>query len=81
MIGRLVAARSGGSQPDDEWVPVEQVAALTARMAEAAQTALGAGWDTDAERRMLVERRRGPRGVEVRLTSTARELLGPILGA
>ena len=81
MIGRLVAARSHGSQPNAEWVAMDQVAELTTRMAEAAQTALGAGWDKDAERRMLIERRRGPLGVEVRLTRSGRDLLGPILGA
>jgi hypothetical protein len=76
MISRLVAARSEGSAGDDEWVAIEQVAALTAKMAEAAQTALRAGWDADAERRTLIERRSGPRGIEVRLTGTARDLLG-----
>jgi hypothetical protein len=72
MIARLEAARA-----DDEWVGIDQVAALTARMAEAAQAALVKGWDEDAERRNIVERRHGPSGVEVRLTGLARELLQP----
>ena len=76
MISRLVAARSEGSGRDDEWVAIEQVVDLTAKMADAAQTALRAGWDADAERRTLIERRRGPRGIEVRLTDTARDFLG-----
>ena len=77
MISRLVAARSEGSgRDDDDWVAIEQVANLTAKMADAAQTALRAGWDADAERRTLIERRRGPRGIEVRLTDTARDFLG-----
>jgi hypothetical protein len=80
MIARLVAARSEDPSEDGEWVTMDQVAALTTKMAEAAQTVLIAGWDKDAERRMLVERRAGPRGVEVRLTSAARDLLGPIIG-
>lgn len=77
MIGRLEAARSSGREADDEWVAIDQVAALTLKMAEAAQAALVAGWDEDAERRMLIERRRGPGGVEVRLTGRARDLLKP----
>jgi len=76
MISRLVAARSEGPGRDDDWVAIEQVVDLTAKMAEAAQTALRAGWDADAERRTLIERRRGPRGIEVRLTDTARDFLG-----
>jgi hypothetical protein len=80
MIDRLATARSGAQAGDGEWVSVEQVAALTARMAEAAQSTLAAGWDRDAESRMLVERRDGPAGAEVRLTRWARELLGPVLG-
>jgi hypothetical protein len=79
MIARLVAARSEARIPNDEWVAIEQVGALTSKMAEAAQSALVAGWDQDAERRMLIERRDGPGGVEVRLTRAAREFLGPIL--
>jgi hypothetical protein len=78
MVDRLATARTHAS--DGEWVSLEQVAALTARMAEAAQAALAAGWEEDAESRMLVERRSGPEGVEVRLTPRARDLLGPILG-
>ena len=80
MIARLVAARSQAASANGEWVPIDQVAALTSKMAEAAQTVLTAGWDKDAERRMLIERRAGPGGVEVRLTRTARDILGPILG-
>lgn len=80
MIDRLASARSEEPLRDGDWVAVEQIAALTARMADAAQSALAAGWDQDAEGRMLVERRSGPEGVEVRLTRRARELLGPILG-
>lgn len=80
MIDRLATARSEADAADGEWVALDQVATLTARMAEAAQSALVAGWDEDAARRMLVERRSGPAGVEVRLTPSAREVLGPILG-
>jgi hypothetical protein len=80
MIERLASARAEAHAEDGEWVALDQVATLTARMAEAAQSALVAGWDEDAARRMLVERRSGPAGVEVRLTPTAREVLGPILG-
>lgn len=80
MVARLVAARADLSQAKDEWVPMDQVAALSLRMAEAVQTAVLAGWDQDAERRNLVERRDGPSGAEVRLTGTGRDLLGPILG-
>jgi hypothetical protein len=80
MIDRLATARSQADAGDGEWVALDQVATLTARMAEAAQSALVAGWDEDAARRMLVERRSGPAGVQVRLTPTAREVLGPILG-
>jgi hypothetical protein len=80
MIARLAAARSDLSPPEGEWVPMDQLAALNVKMAEAAQTAVRAGWDKDAERRMLVERRHGPSGVEVRLTRMGRDLLGPILG-
>ena len=72
MIARLEAARA-----DDEWVGIDQVATLTVKMAEAAQAALVTGWDEDAERRMLIERRQGPGGVEVRLTGLARDLLRP----
>jgi predicted RNA-binding Zn ribbon-like protein len=80
MIDRLATARSEMQAPDGEWVALDQVATLTARMAEAAQSALVAGWDQDAEGRMLIERRTGPAGVEVRLTRRAREFLGPVLG-
>jgi predicted RNA-binding Zn ribbon-like protein len=80
MIDRLASARSEARAGDGEWVALDQVATLTARMAEAAQSALVAGWDEDAEGRMLIERRTGAEGVEVRLTKTAREVLGPILG-
>ena len=77
MISRLEVARSAALGADDEWVEIEQVAALTLKMAEAARAALVAGWDEGAERRMLIERRRGPGGVEVRLTERARDLLKP----
>jgi predicted RNA-binding Zn ribbon-like protein len=80
MVDRLAAARSDVRSGDGDWVAMDQVAALTSRMAEAAQATLAAGWDEDAERRALVERRTGPAGVEVRLTRQGRELLGPILG-
>lgn len=80
MVDRLATARAGARAGDGEWVSVEQVAALTSRMADAARAALAAGWDRDAEGRMLVERRDGPAGAEVRLTRGARELLGPVLG-
>jgi hypothetical protein len=80
MIDRLATARTKTGAADEEWVPVEQVAALTTRIADAARSRLVSGWDRDAESRMLVERREGPAGTEVRLSRRARELLGPALG-
>jgi predicted RNA-binding Zn ribbon-like protein len=79
MIDRLATARTDARAGDDDWVAMEKVAALTARMAETAQSALVSGWDRDAESRMLIERREGPAGVEVRLSRRAREILGPVL--
>ena len=58
---------------------IDRLASARARMADAARSALAAGWDQDAESRMLVEGRCAPAGAEVRLTEKARELLGPIL--
>jgi hypothetical protein len=52
----------------------------TARERDAAVETLGSGWDEAAAQRMLVERRAGPNGVEVRLTSKGREFMEPILG-
>ena len=80
MIDRLATARTEAGARDKDWVAMDQVAALTSRMAEAAQSALVSGWDRDAESRLLIERREGPAGVEVRLSRRARELLGPVLG-
>jgi hypothetical protein len=56
-----------------------RVAALSLKLAETVQTALDAGWDEDAESRMLIERRGGTGGVEVRLTRKGREFLGPMI--
>ena len=80
MIDRLATARTEAGAAEDDWVAMEQVAALTSRIAAAAQSKLVSGWDRDAETRMLIERREGPEGVEVRLSRRARELLGPVLG-
>ena len=79
LVARLAAARGTGGSPD-EWVSINQVAALCRQLADAAVETLGSGWDEAAEQRMLVERRAGPNGVEVRLTSKGRELMEPILG-
>lgn len=80
MIARLMAVRSEGSSPEEEWVAMDEVATLSWKMLEGARAALHAGWDQDAERRMLVERREGPGGVEVRLTRKGRDLMGPLFG-
>jgi hypothetical protein len=80
LVARLAAARSAASGTSEEWVSVNQVAALCRQMADAAVETLGAGWAEAAEQRSLVERRTAPNGVEVRLTSTGRELMEPLLG-
>jgi hypothetical protein len=80
LLARLAAARGTGAAGPDEWVSLNQVAALCRQLADAAVETLGSGWDEAAEQRMLVERRIGPNGVEVRLTSKGREFMEPILG-
>jgi hypothetical protein len=80
LVARLVAARSAASGTSDEWVSVNQVAALCRQMADAAVETLGGGWAEAAEQRGLVERRTGPNRVEVRLTSKGREFMEPLLG-
>jgi hypothetical protein len=79
FVARLAAARGAAAAPD-EWVSVDHVAALCRQMADLAVGALGSGWAEEAEQRMLVERREGPHGVEVRLTREGREIMEPILG-
>jgi hypothetical protein len=78
-VARLAAARGPEAAPD-EWVSIDQVAALCRQMADLAVGALGSGWAEEAERRMLVERREGPHGVEVRLTRQGLDIMEPILG-
>jgi hypothetical protein len=79
MIARVVEVRTEMA-PDGEWVRMDQVAAVCMRMAEALQAALQSGWDREAADRMLVDRREGPDGVEVRLTRRGRDVMGPMLG-
>jgi hypothetical protein len=79
LVARLAAAR-GPAGDAEEWVSVDQVAALCRQMADLAVASLGSGWAEEAEGRMLVERRDGPQGVEVRLTRQGREIMEPILG-
>jgi hypothetical protein len=79
MIARVVEVRTEAA-PDGEWVRMDQVAAVCVRLADALKAALQSGWDREAEERMLVERREGPDGVEVRLTRRGRDVMGPMLG-
>lgn len=80
LVARLAAAGRKEAGAADDWVSIDHVAALCRRMADAAVQTLGSGWDMAAEQRMLVERRDGPNGVEVRLTRKGREFMEPILG-
>jgi hypothetical protein len=80
LVARLAAAQGAGPSGPAEWVSIDQVAALCRRLADAAVQTLGSGWDEAAEQRMLVERRAGRQGVEVRLTSKGREFMEPLLG-
>jgi hypothetical protein len=79
LVAQLAAARGPGAGPE-EWVSIDQVAALCRQMADLAVASLGSGWAEEAEGRMLVERRDGPHGVEVRLTPQGRDIMEPILG-
>jgi hypothetical protein len=80
MINRLAEARAAAESQHVEWVRLDQVAALSVKMTEALNAALHGGWDKEAERRTLVERREGPDGIEVRLTDRGRDLMSPLFG-
>lgn len=80
LVARLAAARGSGPREPDDWVSINHVAALCRQMADAAVETLGGRWAEEAEQRMLVERRMGPQGVEVRLTPKGRDFMEPLLG-
>ena len=70
MIARLAeAARADVPSAEREWVAMEQVAVLSSKMARALQGAVHAGWDKEAERRRLVERRDGQEGINMQVDS------------
>jgi hypothetical protein len=80
MVARLAEARMQTESGDAEWVRMDHVAALSRKMTEALNAALHTGWDEEAERRDLVERREGPDGIEIRLTDRGRDVMSPLLG-
>jgi len=79
LVARLLVARQASGACDDDWVPVEQITALSESLAQATATALQSGWAEGAEDRELVDRRTGPMGTELRLTRKGRNLVDPIL--